>query len=143
MKIAASIALTALISLAAWAVPAQAVNHEALEYWNSYDPVIPEQGEFTSEYPIMSRIATAPIRALTTVGGTVYGAVAGAGKGIAYCEGVVMENTIDNVPPDNGALMYPAAVVGGALALPAGAAYGIVRGAAQGAVSGFMYPEGF
>ncbi len=114
-----------------------------LAYWNNYDPIIPEKGEFTSTHPVGSRIVTAPVRVVTTVGGTAIGALVGTGKGIVHAEKVVSQNTFERMPDEYGLALGPAGVIGSILAIPVGAVNGLARGAMQGTISGFMVPEGF
>lgn len=114
-----------------------------VDYWDNYDPIIPDRGEFTEDYPVVSRILTAPVRAVSTVGGAAVGSLCGAGKGIVHAEYVVSENTFERLPNERGWVLGPAGVVGSIVAIPVGAVYGATRGFGQGTVSGFMLPEAY
>lgn len=116
---------------------------EDLAYWNNYDPIVPDKGEFTTDYPVASRILTSPFRAVTTVGGAIVGSVVGVGKGIIHAEMLVSQNTFERMPDEYGMLLAPMGVVGSVVAIPIGAVDGAVRGAGQGTISGFLVPEAY
>ncbi|MBY0403470.1 MAG: hypothetical protein K2X66_06195 [Cyanobacteria bacterium] len=113
------------------------------DYWDNYDPIIPDKGEFTEDYPITSRVLSSPVRVVSTLGGAAIGALCGMGKGIVHAEQVVSENTFEKIPGEHAAILAPAGIVGSVVAVPVGALYGSVRGFGQGTISGFMLPEAY
>ena len=126
-------ALTAVLAVS---LSGQAQAKEDMDYWNNYDPIIPETGVFTNDYPVASRILTLPV-------GVQVGTVTGIGKGIVHAEMVVSEHTFERIPDESAAIMAPAGIVGSVVAAPIGALNGGVRGFGQGMISGFMLPEAY
>lgn len=137
------LSLLALSGILALAMGGTASAKEDMDYWNNYDPIIPETGVFTNDYPVASRLLTAPVRAISTPVGAVVGTLCGIGKGIVHAEMVVNENTFEKIPTESAAIMAPAGLVGSVVAIPVGAVHGAVRGFGQGTISGFMLPEAY
>ncbi len=135
-----AVALTAVLAVS---LSGQAQAKEDMDYWNNYDPIIPETGVFTNDYPVASRILTLPVRAVSTPVGALVGTVTGIGKGIVHAEMVVSEHTFERIPEESAAIMAPAGLVGSVVAAPVGAVNGAVRGFGQGMISGFMLPEAY
>jgi hypothetical protein len=135
-----AVALTAMLAVS---LSGQAQAKEDMDYWNNYDPIIPETGVFTNDYPVASRLLTLPVRVVSTPVGALVGTVAGMGKGIVHAEMVVSEHTFERIPEESAAIMAPAGLVGSVVAAPLGALNGGVRGFGQGMISGFMLPEAY